>query len=181
MLIYDPKEHPYTPSLDHPLSPRGRFSRLAYLAWYMVLTLIIMVPVLIGVIAFTVLGQSLANQDMLLMVGIGLMLILYLIFFYYAFVITIRRLHDLNQTGWLSLLMFVPLINIGFMLYVMLAKGTPLNNEFGAPRPNRSWEAVLGKIYIVLSIIGLFAGALAFTAGFSSYQGQSNSQQIHAY
>lgn len=102
-------------------------------------------------------------------------------FFYYAIVITIRRLHDLGQTGWLSLLMFVPLINIGFMLYVMFAKGTPANNEFGAPRPNKAWENVLGKIYIVLTIIGLIFAGIVFATSYNSYMEQVNLQQMQSY
>ena len=180
MLIYDPKEHPYNPALDHPLSPRGRFGRLAYLAWYLVLSLATMLPIILGMIIFAMLGASLENQDSLLVAGGILSLILYIVFFYYAIVITIRRLHDLGQTGGLSLLMFVPLINIGFMLYVMFAKGTPTNNEFGAPRPNRGWEVALGKIYIVLTVLGLIIGIALVATGSLDFMDQMVVDQMKA-
>ena len=35
---------------------------------------------------------------------------------------TVRRLHDLNHSGWLYLIMFVPYINMIFMFYVVFAK-----------------------------------------------------------
>ena len=181
MLIYDPKEHPYNPALDHPLSPCGRFGRLAYLAWYLILSLALILIALVGAFIFGMLGSSTDTIENLGAAGIIALGIVYLVFFYYAIVITIRRLHDLGQTGWLSLLMFVPLINIGFMLYVMFAKGTPANNEFGAPRPNKAWENVLGKIYIALTVIGLIFAGIVFATSYNSYMEQVNLQQMQSY
>lgn len=172
MLIYDPQEHPYDPKLDHPLSPRGRFGRLAYLAWYLILSLAIMIPIMLWVVGFFALAETANNSNGMFGGSFIIIFILYIVFFYYAIVITIRRLHDLSQTGWLSLLMFVPLINIGFMLYIMFAKGVPVANQYGAPRPNRGWENILGKIYIGLTVLGIvFAIALVAT-GYSGVMDQ---------
>ncbi len=181
MLIYDPKEHPYDPSLDHPLSPRGRFGRLAYLAWYLVLSLAIMIPIILWVVGFFALAETVNDLKGIFAASFFIIFILYIVFFYYAIVITIRRLHDLSQTGWLSLLMFVPLINIGFMLYIMFAKGVPENNEFGAPRPNRTWENVLGKIYIVVMIISLIASVILVMTGSLGYMDQAVIEQMQSY
>ncbi len=52
------------------------------------------------------------------------------IFVYYHFIFMIRRLHDCNQSGWLSLLYMVPLINIVFMTYLLCAKGNTRLNDF---------------------------------------------------
>ena len=172
MLIHDPKEHPYNPSLDHPLSPRGRFGRLAYLAWYLVLSLAFMLPVMVGAIVFGLLSASPESQGNLMMVAFIIMLIAYVVFFYYIIVITIRRLHDLGQTGWLCLLMLVPLVNLFFMLYIMFAKGTPTNNEFGAPRPNKTWEDVVGKIYIALTLLGLILAIVLVASGSLDFMDQ---------
>lgn len=43
----------------------------------------------------------------------------------------IRRLHDLNQSGWLSLLSFVPLINIILFLVLAISPGKEDDNKYG--------------------------------------------------
>ena len=43
----------------------------------------------------------------------------------------IRRLHDLNRTGWLWLLILVPYINLALLVYVLFFKGTTGPNRFG--------------------------------------------------
>jgi uncharacterized membrane protein YhaH (DUF805 family) len=40
-----------------------------------------------------------------------------------VFSLLIRRLHDINQSGWLSLLIFVPLINFLFVLALVFWPG----------------------------------------------------------
>lgn len=45
----------------------------------------------------------------------------------------IKRLHDLNKTGWLYLLAIVPIVNFFFALYLIFIKGTEGNNQYGAP------------------------------------------------
>lgn len=44
----------------------------------------------------------------------------------------IRRLHDLNKSGWFMLLLLVPLINMVFALYMYLAPGQVGANKYGA-------------------------------------------------
>lgn len=44
----------------------------------------------------------------------------------------IRRLHDLNKSGWFMLLLLIPLINLVFALYVYLAPGQVGANKYGA-------------------------------------------------
>ena len=44
----------------------------------------------------------------------------------------IRRLHDIDKTAWLTLLVFVPVINFIFVLYLVFAKGTQGPNQYGA-------------------------------------------------
>lgn len=44
----------------------------------------------------------------------------------------IRRLHDLNKTGWLCLIMLIPVINTLFGIYLLFAPGTVGYNDYGA-------------------------------------------------
>ncbi len=45
--------------------------------------------------------------------------------------LSIRRLHDLNKSGWFLLLSLVPLVNIIFAFYMWLAPGTNGWNDYG--------------------------------------------------
>lgn len=44
----------------------------------------------------------------------------------------IRRLHDLNGSGFWVILVFVPLVNIVFFLWLLIKKGTEGDNDYGA-------------------------------------------------
>lgn len=37
--------------------------------------------------------------------------------------IAVRRLHDLDRSGWWLIAMFVPLVNLGLVLYLLIVKG----------------------------------------------------------
>jgi uncharacterized membrane protein YhaH (DUF805 family) len=45
----------------------------------------------------------------------------------------IKRLHDLDKSGWLYLLGFVPIVNFFFAIYLIVWKGTDGVNKYGAP------------------------------------------------
>ena len=44
----------------------------------------------------------------------------------------IRRMHDLDKSGWWLLISFIPYVNIVFSLYVIFTPGTPSYNRYGA-------------------------------------------------
>lgn len=63
------------------------------------------------------------------------------LFLFYGFiVIIIKRLHDLNQSGWLSLLVLLPLINILFLIYLFCVKSSNEANQYGLPDEEASHE-----------------------------------------
>lgn len=43
-----------------------------------------------------------------------------------------KRLHDLGRTGWMQLLMFVPLVNIGLGIYLAFFEGQRFDNQYGS-------------------------------------------------
>ena len=43
----------------------------------------------------------------------------------------IRRLHDLDKSGWFVLLSVIPVINVLFGLYLLFVKGTDGTNQYG--------------------------------------------------
>ncbi len=48
------------------------------------------------------------------------------------FMLMIRRLHDLDKSGWFALLAVVPAIGFIFSIYLFCAKGTDGWNRYGA-------------------------------------------------
>lgn len=45
--------------------------------------------------------------------------------------LSVRRLHDLNRSGWWAILLFVPWIDLVAALYVIFAPGTVGRNDYG--------------------------------------------------
>jgi len=43
----------------------------------------------------------------------------------------IRRWHDLGKSGWLSLLMLIPLLNLLVLIFLWVKKGTDGPNAYG--------------------------------------------------
>lgn len=147
---------------DSPLSAKGRFGRLSYLAWLFVASVLVYVAVFVVAIIFGVSTAAIGQAESGALGGISGIAILifaalYIALLYFMFVFTIRRLHDVNKTGWLSLLFIVPLVNIIFGLYLLFAKGTQGVNNYGPRRVTLGWEKVVGWIYIALTIVSLVA------------------------
>ena len=57
--------------------------------------------------------------------------IIYIPFAVGSIMLQIRRLHDLDKSGWLVLLQFIPGINVLFSLYLLFFKGTDGTNTYG--------------------------------------------------
>ena len=47
--------------------------------------------------------------------------------------VCVRRLHDLDKSGWWLLILLIPLIGALVMLYWFCQPGTPGDNQFGPP------------------------------------------------
>ena len=50
-----------------------------------------------------------------------------------ALAVSVRRLHDLDRTGWWLLLYLIPLIGILVLLYFYVQRGDQGTNRFGPP------------------------------------------------
>lgn len=140
---------------SNPFSPSGRFGRLSYLAWGMLLT----APIYIISIAMGVTGALTGAKEAspALFGVIGLLEILMIV---PMILFAIRRLHDFDASGWWSILFIVPVANFILGLMLLLRPGTAGANRFAPPRITRGWEKVLGFIaigFMVLAIIGIVA------------------------
>jgi uncharacterized membrane protein YhaH (DUF805 family) len=78
--------------------------------------------VIVFAILLIIFTFGLNKQQALFTAGMSVIAILYIVYLF-SFVFTIRRLHDRNNTGWLSLLMLVPVVKLAF-LFIYLCKGT---------------------------------------------------------
>lgn len=91
----------------------------------------------------------------LLMGAVALVYIAYIACFW---IIIIQRCHDLNKSGYISLLMLVPVVNIFIGFYLLFAPGTRGENRFGKrPPPNSGLMVALVLVLPVVAIIGILA------------------------
>lgn len=90
---------------------------------------------------------------------------------------TIKRCHDMNWSGWWSILSLVPLANMVFGLLLLLVPGTRGSNDFGAPPPlNRTALAVIVIAVGGVVLIGVLA-AIAIPA-YQDYVNRARAAQI---
>ncbi len=106
----------------------GRISRGEYIKKFLFLLASIIPLLIIFVFLVEFLGDFVEDILLLLFGIIGVFInISYLM-------LSIRRLHDLNKSGWLILIAVVPLIDIAFFIYLLACQGTHGENDFG-PEP----------------------------------------------
>ncbi|RKG30810.1 DUF805 domain-containing protein [Acinetobacter tianfuensis] len=154
--------HTPKPAADSLLSPNGRFGRLSFIGWHAFLNIMMF---------FTSIGLSLAAGIFSLntlaldshfinaltgIAGLGYA-VLTVLYIYFYIVLTARRLHDRNNSGWLMLLLLIPVLNVLFILYLLLAAGDAGANKYGLPRPAAVWEKLLAWTMIILTALSLFA------------------------
>lgn len=142
----------------------GRIGRLRYMAYQMVMALLMYVVLAISIgLAFRFLDFENISEFSVLIMLFLLYIPLLPFLFYGSIIYPRRRLHDLNQSGWWLLLVFIPFANIIFILFMLFARGNDGANQYGQPpRPNRTIHYIaafsLPVIFIVLGIlIAVFA------------------------
>lgn len=112
---------------EQVFTTNGRLNRLRYLKYQVLFTLF---SAVIGFVLGFVGGFLSGNPESLLVtVPTG---IWSLVASVGGIMLGIRRLHDLDKSGWFLLLGLVPLVNVIFMLYLWLAPGTVGANRYGA-------------------------------------------------
>lgn len=151
-----------------PLSPKGRFGRLRYLTYSMVMGVV----TAILVTAIITMGKSLGGEAGKV-VDIGGIVLMYAILLPVSFIFMIRRLHDFNRSGWYSLTILVPLVNAVTAFVLLLVPGTKGPNDYGPPpRPPGVGASIVGGIFVLIIVLGMIA-AIALPA----YQGYVKAEQ----
>jgi uncharacterized membrane protein YhaH (DUF805 family) len=133
-------------------SPSSRLNRLRYWAHAMLVT--IPFYVVLGISAF--LGMQVS------VVFWGIAVLAYIAMVAFGFILIIQRLHDLDKSGWLSLIILVPLANLFLLVFLIFFKGTEGRNTYGLPTPpNKTWHWILALgfpvFFLVLGILAAIA------------------------
>jgi uncharacterized membrane protein YhaH (DUF805 family)/Tfp pilus assembly major pilin PilA len=132
-------------------SASGRIGRVRYIGYTMGLT--ILIGILVSIAAGLVGAVSPDGAFAVLAAG-------YLAIIVVQILLTIQRSHDMNTTGWLSVLWLVPLVNLLFWF----VPGTVGENNYGKqPPPNTVGAIVVACIIPFISIFGILA-AIAIPA-----------------
>ncbi len=137
-------------------SAEGRIGRVRYLGYSIGLTLLLYAvgAALIG-LAFAVLGEGAGSTIAILLAVVGYILLMVI-----QVLLTIKRAHDFDSSGWMSLLMLVPLANLVFLFI----PGTKGRNRYGSrTAPNGTGAILLACILPLVAVIGILA-AIAIPA-----------------
>ena len=137
---------------------QGRIGRLRYLA-YGLASGLILIPVVMVAALIPALFSSDAGSDptsstiFIILVGLA-----YVFYLFFSFVFAKRRFNDMDQSGWLCILIIVPLLNLIAALFLIFAPGTKTANKFGpAPAPNTTWVKIGGLAMPVIAVLGILA------------------------
>lgn len=156
-----------TNAYDHPspFSPNGRLNRLSYLAWSGFVTfLMVAIMFCIGMFMPNTFNVMMDHPDSTLLQVFSIVLNLIILIFYMIF--SIKRLHDFNRNGWLSLIIFIPFVNLIFTLYLACRRGDVESNNYGEARPSLWWEKGLAYFSIFFTVVGFLAFTFSiFTTG----------------
>lgn len=127
-------------------SPAGRIGRIRYLGYSMGLTFLI--SIVAGILA-VVTTPAIAP-------------LAYLPVIYVSVMLAIKRSHDFNTTGWLSVLVLVPLVNFLFLF----VPGTDGPNRFG----NKTAPNGRAGVFVIIVLIGLFLTGILAAIAIPAYQ-----------
>lgn len=127
-------------------SATGRIGRLRYLAYLVGVGFLINVAVGIVSAIFIAINPAL---------GFIASLLGWIPLLWFSILCGIKRAHDFNASGWLSIVSLIPLI--GTLIFA-LVPGSQGDNNYGPPPPPNNWAVrVLGLLLPVIAIIGILA------------------------
>ncbi len=134
-------------------SVSGRIGRVRYIGY--LIGLYILFALIVG--AATALAAPLGPAFVL-----GIFLVAAASYLVLTVMLTVQRCHDFDTTGWLSLLMLVPLANFAFWFI----PGTQGRNRYGPPTPPNG----IASLIVVLLIGGIFVLGIVAAIAIPAYQ-----------
>jgi len=139
------------------LTPKGRMGRVRYFYYSM----------LVGIIGMIVVALAAMLMGVSPTIGGIVIAVAYIGMLVWSFFLVIQRCHDLNKSGWWSLLLFVPFA----FLYFYFAPGTPGANHYGLKPPENSKGVIAGAIILpILMFVGMGVITTIAVPAFSEYE-----------
>ena len=131
--------------------PKGRIGRLRLLVYATSMILAIQIAAVIAVAMGRSMGAANTNPTI---VGF----LTWIAFLAGIFPLYIQRAHDMDWSGWASLVCMIPLVNLVFVFKA----GTPGANRYGAPPPpNGVWVKIGAFVMFGIFFLGGILAAIA--------------------
>ncbi|KRB83417.1 DUF805 domain-containing protein [Duganella sp. Root198D2] len=135
-------ELPFAPANQARLfSWNGRIGRLHFVAYCMLgipVTVLYAIAIAFGLsrVRQYIPAESSASDSVIFTIPLVFLLAIVLA--------TRRRLHDIEVSSWWALLLLFPIFQFIFLIYLLVAPGTPEANRFGALPAPADWGVKLG-------------------------------------
>lgn len=127
----------------------GRIGRLAFFLGYIYLH----IPIVVLVIVYALINSLVGDIESDVLRGItnvvlfGFGAIWTVLYFVISIDLSVRRWHDIDQTGWLVFLYFVPIASFVAMVVQLVVPGNPEDNRYGTPVSGLGIKQVLFHKY----------------------------------
>ena len=172
-------EETYQPKL---FQTSGRLGRARYFVYVMALTMItyLAMALVMGV------GFGSASQGgspgalffglmLLVMMPVGIFTTVMSIIY------GIRRLNDMNMSGWMILLLFLPIANLVIAIMLLFVPGTKVANNYG-PKPVPNSNGVIAALVVLLLLfVGGFVGMFTMVASMDQTMSNPGMYQMDGY
>jgi len=133
----------------------GRIGRVRFVAYSLLgIPLAILFGMLSGIaVGLFGLQSYFASEARVMTIGAVIFMIPLLV----LAVMTRRRLHDFDIGGWWTLMLLFPILQFIFLIYMVVAPGTPQTNRFGAVPAPADFGVKLGVALGCTLVVGFTA------------------------
>ena len=138
-------------------SLKGRLGRIDYLVYCCSSILSVALFAILFIELMQMLSTSwggIGGSSFFVVVFALLLIILPMVICYFTF--TKRRLNDLNRSGWFSLAIFVPFVNVLCVLFFLFAAGDKCENDYGEPPQPPSLMMKIAAVLLGLLVTWLY-------------------------
>lgn len=141
----------------------GRLGRVRYMAYSMGLMLALWFGG--GILAAIAVPAMASSPDSAVLGGVMglLMFTVYGFMLVAMFTLAVRRINDFDTSGWLSLLLLVPLLNFFFVLALWFVPGSQGANRYGLPTPPNGTGVTIMAVLAPLALLS-YIGVMAAIA-----------------
>lgn len=136
------------------LSLHGRFGRVSYFAWHVLLALALLLMIATAwLIAPHLFEHATLLFDASSIIALLLLLIAQIGAVYFHIIFTLRRLHDCALNPYWAVLCIIPFANWLLASYLLFKPGVKTPNAFGDIRHTLNWEKYLSSLTVVAIVV----------------------------